>query len=90
MWELAGFEGILMTAAWPEYDEAKCVEATIEIVAQVNGKIKARLNIPADADQETVLAMAKADEKVAEAIAGMTVVKELYVPSKLVNIVVRP
>ncbi len=90
MWELAGFDGMLVTAPWPEYDEAKCVEATVEIVAQVNGKIKARLNIPTDADQATVLALAKADEKVAEAIAGMTVVKELYVPSKLVNIVVRP
>jgi len=90
MWELAGFEGMLVTAPWPAYDEAKCIEATVEIVAQVNGKIKARLNIPVDADQATVIAMAKADEKVAEAIAGMTVVKELYVPSKLVNIVVRP
>ena len=90
MWELAGFEGMLVSAPWPEYDEAKCVEATVEIVAQVNGKIKSRLNIPADADQETVLALAKADEKVAEAIKGMTVVKELYVSGKLVNIVVRP
>ncbi len=89
-WEQAGFEGMLATAPWPAYDEAKCAEATVEIVVQVNGKIKSRMNIPTDADQATVLGMAKADEKVAEAISGMTVVKELYVPSKLVNIVVRP
>ncbi len=90
MWELAGFEGVLVTAAWPDYDEAKCVEATVEIAVQVNGKIKARMNIPVDADAPTVLALVKEDEKVAQAIAGMTIVKELYVPSKLVNIVVRP
>ncbi len=90
MWELAGFEGMLVTAPWPEYDEAKCVEATVEIAVQVNGKIKSRMDIPADADQDTVLALVKADEKTAAAIEGMTIVKELYVPGKLVNIVVRP
>ncbi len=90
MWELAGFEGMLVTAPWPAYDEAKCVEATVEIVVQVNGKIKSRLNIPADGEAAAIIAMAKADEKVAEAIEGMTIVKELYVPKKLVNIVVKP
>ncbi|MBR5134242.1 MAG: class I tRNA ligase family protein, partial [Clostridia bacterium] len=90
LWEMAGFGGSLVTEAWPEYDEAKCVEATVEIVVQVNGKIKAHIDIPHDADQATVLSLAKAEEKVAAAIDGMTVVKELYVPAKLVNIVVRP
>ncbi len=90
MWEDAGFEGMLITAPWPDYDEAKCVEQTIEIVVQINGKIKSRLEIPHDASQEAVLALAKADEKVAELIDGMQIVKELYVPGKLVNIVVRP
>ena len=90
MWEEAGFEGSLVTAEWPAYDEAKCVEQTVEIVVQINGKIKTRLNIPHDATQEAVLAMAKADEKVAELLDGMQIVKELYVPGKLVNIVVRP
>ena len=90
MWEEAGFEGSLVTAEWPAYDEAKCVEQTVEIVVQINGKIKTRLNIPHDATQEAVLAMAKADEKVAELLDGMQIVKELYVPGKLCNIVVRP
>jgi len=90
MWELAGFDGLLATAAWPDYDEAKCVESMVEIAVQVNGKIKNRLNVPTDADQAAVLALVKTDEKVAAAIEGMTIVKELYVPSKLVNIVVRP
>lgn len=57
---------------------------------QINGKIRARLTIPADADQAAALAAAKADEKIAAAIAAGTIVKELYVPGKLVNIVVRP
>ena len=82
-------EGILAEAKWPEYDEAKCVDDTIEIVAQVNGKIKAKLNIAADAEQDEVLALAKAEPKVAEAISGMTVVKEIYIKGRLVNIVVR-
>ena len=82
-------EGILAEAKWPEYDEAKCVDDTIEIVAQVNGKIKAKLNIAADAEQDEVLALAKAEPKVAEAIGGMTVVKEIYIKGRLVNIVVR-
>ncbi len=90
MWEIAGFEGMLVTAPWPDYDEAKCVESTVEIAVQVNGKIKARMDVPTDADQTAVLALVKTDEKVAAAIDGMTVVKELYVPGKLVNIVVRP
>ncbi len=90
MWADAGFEGMLVTAPWPDYDEAKCVEQTIEIVVQINGKIKSRLEIPHDASQETVLSLAKADDKVAELLDGMQIVKELYVPGKLVNIVVRP
>ena len=82
-------DGILAEAKWPEYDEAKCVDDTIEIVAQVNGKIKAKLNIAADAAQDAVLALAKAEAKVAEALAGMTVVKEIYIKGRLVNIVVK-
>ncbi|MBQ9680376.1 MAG: leucine--tRNA ligase [Ruminococcus sp.] len=90
VWETCKLgEGIIAEAQWPEYDEAKCVDDTIEIVAQVNGKIKAKLNIAADADQADVLMMAKAEPKVAEAIAGMTVVKEIYIKGRLVNIVVR-
>ncbi len=91
VWEACGLgDGILAEAQWPEYDENKCVDDTIEIVAQVNGKIKAKLNIAADAAQEDVLAQAKAEAKVADAINGMTIVKEIYIKGRLVNIVVKP
>ncbi len=91
VWEACGLgDGILAEAQWPEYDESKCVDDTIEIVAQVNGKIKAKLNIAADAAQEDVLAQAKAEQKVADAINGMTIVKEIYIKGRLVNIVVKP
>ncbi|MCQ2487873.1 MAG: leucine--tRNA ligase [Clostridia bacterium] len=89
MWETMGFGGMLACGSWIDFDEAKCVDATIEIVAQVNGKIRAKLNIAADAAQDEVLALAKADEKVAAEISGKTIVKELYVPGRLVNIVVK-
>ena len=91
VWEACGLgDGILAEAQWPEYDESKCVDDTLEIVAQVNGKIKAKLNIAADAAQEDVLAQAKAEQKVADAINGMTIVKEIYIKGRLVNIVVKP
>ncbi|WP_316638273.1 leucine--tRNA ligase [uncultured Ruminococcus sp.] len=91
VWEACHLgDGILAEAQWPEYDEKKCVDDTIEIVAQVNGKIKAKLNIAADAAQEDVLAQAKAEQKVADAINGMTIVKEIYIKGRLVNIVVKP
>ncbi len=89
LWTQLGYEGMLHNTAWPTYDEAKCVESTIEIVAQINGKIKARLNVAADISSEDAIALAKADPAVAAEISGKTVVKELYVPKKLVNIVVR-
>ena len=76
--------------SWPTYDEAKCVDDEIEIAVQINGKVKEKLVVAADADNETVLAAAKALEKVAAAIDGMTIVKELYVKGRLVNIVVKP
>ena len=91
VWEACKLgKGILAEAQWPSYDEAKCVDDTIEIVAQVNGRIKAKLNIAADAEQADVIALAKAEPKVQEAITGMNIVKEIYVRGKLVNIVVKP
>lgn len=82
--------GILAEAEWPEYDESKCVDESVEIVVQVNGKIKAKLNIPVDADKDTVLELAKNDENVKKAIDGMKIIKEIVVPKKLVNLVVKP
>lgn len=82
--------GIIAEAEWPEYDEAKCVDDSVEIVVQVNGKIKAKLNIPVDADKDSVLELAKADDNVKKALDGMHIIKEIVVPKKLVNLVVKP
>ncbi len=90
LWELCGFGGQLSQTAWPVYDESKCREDTVEIAVQINGKVRSRVTIPADADAAAAIAAAKADEKIAPALEGMATVKELYVPGKLVNLVVRP
>ena len=82
--------GIVAEQKWPEYDEAKCKDETIEIVVQVNGKIKTKLNIPVESEKNAVLDMAKADANVAKAIENMNIIKEIYVPNKLVNLVVKP
>ena len=89
LWQQAGFEGMLNEAEWPKYDEAKCADSTVEIAVQVNGKIKARINVAADISAPDAIAAAKADGAVAAAIEGKSVIKELYVPKKLVNIVVK-
>ena len=83
-------EGIVAEQKWPEYDETKCKDETIEIVVQVNGKIKTKLNIPVEAEKNAVLEQAKADANVAKAIENMNIIKEIYVPNKLVNLVVKP
>ena len=91
LWEVCGLgKGIIAEAKWPEYDESKCVDDTIEIAVQVNGKIRAKLNVSADASQDEVLAAAKAEPKVAESVSGMNIVKEIYIKGRLVNIVVKP
>ena len=89
IWETLGGEGFLSLAEWPKYDEAKTVDATKEIGVQVNGKLRGTIVIPTDADKDQVLAVAKADVKVAAMIDGKTIVKEIYVPNKIVNIVVK-
>lgn len=89
IWSLCGFEGMLNGAKWPRYDEKKCVDATVQIAVQVNGKIKARIDVSADISSDEAIALAKSENAVAAEIAGMTVIKELYVPKRLVNIVVK-
>jgi leucyl-tRNA synthetase len=83
------FGGILNEQSWVEFDEALCKDDTIEIVVQVNGKLKAKLMIAVDADKDSVIEMALADEKVKEAVDGKNVIKQIYVPNKLVNIVAK-
>lgn len=89
LWQQAGFEGMLNEAEWPKYDEAKCADSTVEIAVQVNGKIKARISVAADISAPDAIAAAKADGAVTAAIEGKSIIKELYVPKKLVNIVVK-
>ena len=89
LWTLNGFAGMLNETKWPEFDEAKCVDASVEIVVQINGKIKARLNVPADISAPDAIALAKEQGTVSAEISGKNIVKELYVPKKLVNIVVK-
>ena len=89
LWEKEGFKGLCSLAPWPDYDEAKTVDEVIEIALQVCGKFKGTTTVPAGADKETMLAAAKADPKIAPAIDGKEIVKEIVVPGKLVNIVVR-
>ena len=89
LWQQAGFDGMLNEAEWPSYDEAKCADSTVQIAVQVNGKIKARIDIPADISADDAIAQAKQNDAVVSAIGGGTVIKELYVPRKLVNIVVK-
>ncbi|MGN0115074.1 MAG: class I tRNA ligase family protein, partial [Acutalibacteraceae bacterium] len=89
MWQLCGFEGYLSESKWCEYDESKCVDDTVEIVVQINGKLRCKMMIEANADKDDVLKIAKEQPKIAEAISGKTVVKEIYVKDKLVNIVIK-
>ena len=86
MWQQLGHTEQLAYYPWPSYDEAKCVEQTIEIAVQVNGKVKARIKVPADIEQADAIARAKAEPAVQEALAGKTLVKEIYVKGKLVNL----
>ena len=83
------FGKILSEQSWPAYDDALCVEKTVEMAVQVNGKLRGRIRVPTDADAETVLNAVKADETVGAALAGKTVVKEIVVPNKIVNLVVK-
>ncbi|MBQ5417861.1 MAG: leucine--tRNA ligase [Oscillospiraceae bacterium] len=89
IWQRMGFGGALSDSKWAVYDEALCADKTVEIAVQVNGKIKAKLNIPADAEQDEVLKLAKADSAVAGLIEGKSIVKEIYVKGRLVNIVAK-
>ena len=89
LWEMCGFDGLLANAAWCSYDEEKCKDSEIEIVIQICGKIRERIMISTNSSSEEAIEKAKSLEKIAEAIKGKTIVKEIYVSGKLVNIVVR-
>ena len=87
IFEKLNFGGMLTEHSWPAYDEAECVEDTIELAVQVNGKLRGKITVPADVTKEDALAVAKSE--VSAAVEGKNVVKEIYVPGKLVNLVVK-
>ena len=89
LWEMLGEKGNLLKAPWPKYDADLAKEQEIEIPVQVNGKLRSRVTVPADADEAFVLDRALADEKVKAAIAGKQIVKKIYVPGKMLNLVVK-
>ena len=89
LWQQLGEIGLLSVAPWPTYDEAKTVESTVEMAVQVNGKLKCTIKLAADADKQTAIDTAMAEEKVQHAIEGKQIVKQIVVPGKIVNLVVK-
>jgi leucyl-tRNA synthetase len=89
VWLRLGHDDSLARHPWPKYDESKLAESTIELPVQVNGKLRGKVSVPADASQEVILKEARAAEAVKPWIDGKTIAKEIYVPGKLVNLVVR-
>ena len=94
MWELTGFAAksgkMAMQMDWPAYDEAKTIDANVEMAVQVNGKLKGTVNVPVDSDEAAVMEAVKAVEKVQKATEGMAVVKTILVKNKLINLIVKP
>ena len=89
LWQQCGFDGMLNEVSWPVYDKKKCVDATVELAVQVCGKIRARINVPADISSADAIALAKQQETVSREIEGKNIIKELYVPGRLINIVAK-
>ena len=89
LWEKLGGEGFLTLSAWPDYDEAKTVDAAVEIAVQINSKVRCLLTLPLDCPKEEALAQAKAAPRIAAALEGKRLVKEIYVPNKILNLVVK-
>lgn len=90
MWANCGYgEMLAKDAKWPSFDEAKCIDSTVEIVVQINGKIRARLSVPTDIESDKAIALAKKDEGIVAALEGKNIIKEIYVKGKLVNIVAK-
>ena len=88
LWEIMNYEGEITDQNWPVWEEELTIEDTVEIAVQVNGKIRARLDLPNDISQEDAIAAAKAQESIAGEIAGKKIIKEIFVPGRLINFVV--
>jgi leucyl-tRNA synthetase len=89
LWQGMGGEGLCSLAPWPQYDEAKTVDDTVEIAVQINGKLRATIMLPMNCPAPDAIAAAKADERVAALLDGKSIVKEISVPNRIVNIVVK-
>ena len=89
VWHVLGNDGFVCEQNWPKYDEAKCFEDTVEIAVQVNGKVRSHIKVNIDIPKDDAIAAAKADEKIASEINGKNIIKEIFVPKKLVNIVAK-
>jgi leucyl-tRNA synthetase len=89
LWEMMGYRQDLGSAGWPVYDPTVASEEQVTIVIQINGKVRSRIIVPADEEIEQIKARARADDKISALIAGKDVLKEIYVPKKLLNIVVK-
>ena len=90
LWEMLGGAGFVCQQSWPEYDESKTVADTVQMAVQVNGKVRANIVVPADADNDAIIAAAQADPKVQKFTDGMALVKTIVVPKRLVNLIVKP
>ncbi len=89
IWQNLGFEGMLFEAEWPSYDENKCIDSTIEIVAQINGKVRAKFTVPVDISADDAIQTALNLDKIKSAVQGKNIIKKFYVKGKLVNIVAK-
>ncbi len=89
LWSMAGFKGMIAEQKWPEFDEKKTVDESIEIAVQVNGKLRGTIKLPMDSSQEEALALAYENDSVKTAVEGKKIVKEIYVKNKIVNIVAK-
>ena len=89
LWSILGHDGTIAYEPWPVYEEAKTIDDAIEMPVQINGKVRSVVSVPNNADKDTILAIVKSDEKVNQAIEGKTIVKEIVVPGKIINIVVK-
>jgi leucyl-tRNA synthetase len=89
IWEGLGHTEFCSMSPWPTYDEAKTVDATVELAVQINGKVRGKVTLPLNSDKDTAIAAVKADEHLAAMLEGKTVVKEIVVPNKIINIVVK-
>ena len=89
MWQILGFDGMLFESEWPSYDENKCIDSTIEIVAQINGKVRAKFTVPVDISSDDAIQAALNLDKIKSAVEGKNIIKKFYVKGKLVNIVAK-